>query len=261
MTGRFRSWAVPVALVLACWTVAGGPPAGVVVERVAAGTAAARAGLEPGDVLLGWRQGDAGGDLRSPCDLDQVAVEHAPRGEVLLDGERGGVPRVFVLAPGKWGLAARPRLDGTADLELSAALGQGGGGEAEALAGLARAAAQRAVRAWLLVRAAEAAGPEAGAGLWAEAAVSADQGALPWVHERHGQGRDRARRLRSRERLLPGQDPGRNPGLDLRRQRDRDRRLSGRSRAAPAGSPGKVRSSRKASATRRGRRPATRCRK
>jgi CHAT domain-containing protein/Tfp pilus assembly protein PilF len=97
---------------------AAGPPAGVVVEDVQPGLAAQQAGLQPGDVLLAWERAatpanpdPARGELTSPFDVDEVAIEQAPRGALTLSGTRDGQPLLVRMPPGDWGLSARPPLD------------------------------------------------------------------------------------------------------------------------------------------------------
>lgn len=83
---------------------------GLVVEEVEPGGAAARAGMRPGDLLLRWRRADASGSLHSPFDLRAVEIGEAPRGEVVLEADRGGSPLSLALPAGRWRLLARPRL-------------------------------------------------------------------------------------------------------------------------------------------------------
>ena len=83
------------------------PPAGLIVERVGPG-AAARAGLRAGDVLLGWQGTAAHGSFLTPFELQDVEMEQAPRGDVLLRGERDGEPMVWTLSPGAWDLESEP---------------------------------------------------------------------------------------------------------------------------------------------------------
>ena len=159
---------------------------GLVVEKVKAGSDVAAAGVQVGDVLLSWRRGDVGGELVSPFDLDQVRVEEAPRGAVTLSGRRGEAAASFTLAEGDWDLEARPRLGPEAATGLAGARELRGAG-VERLRALASSEQRPAVRAWLLVLAAEAAGLEAGAELWAEAVASADSAPTrAWVCDRHG---------------------------------------------------------------------------
>ncbi len=107
--------AVAASAVLMLATGLGSPasaeaPGGVVVARVAPGSAAERNGLRPGDRLLRWQQGDAGGTFDSPFDVLEVELERAPRGEVHLSGLRESVPLAVALFPDHWGLEVRPPL-------------------------------------------------------------------------------------------------------------------------------------------------------
>ena len=91
---------------------------GVVIESAEEGFAAHRAGLRPGDVLLGWQRTasppanpePASGDLTSPFDLDEVEMEQAPRGDLTLAGTRDGEDLRVQLPPGEWRLRTRPQL-------------------------------------------------------------------------------------------------------------------------------------------------------
>ncbi len=92
---------------------------GVVVDAVAASSALAKAGVQPGDVLRAWErlphppanpQGDRGG-FDSVFAWLVFLVEQTPRGAIRLYGERDGAPRVFEIPPGDWsGVEARPLL-------------------------------------------------------------------------------------------------------------------------------------------------------
>jgi CHAT domain-containing protein/tetratricopeptide (TPR) repeat protein len=101
-------WAAP-----GCRRDATGRERGVVVEEVAEGGAAAKAGLRGGDRVLAWEvQGAAGrrGSFSEPFEVAEVEVEQAPRGRVVLHGQREGQPRSWTLAPGDWKLTPRPEL-------------------------------------------------------------------------------------------------------------------------------------------------------
>ncbi len=92
------------------------PPCGVVVEEVGEGSALAKVGVEPGDVLLAWRRlpappanpEKARGELASPFDWMWLELEQAPRGTLELTGRRHMEARVFTAAPGLWNVQVRP---------------------------------------------------------------------------------------------------------------------------------------------------------
>ncbi|HLZ51295.1 MAG TPA: CHAT domain-containing tetratricopeptide repeat protein [Candidatus Acidoferrum sp.] len=88
--------------------------AGVVVENVEVNFAGERAGLEAGDVLLGWRRGNEKGEIESPFDVAEIEIEQAPRGEVTLEGLRATEKRSWVFGQDTWGIKTRPNLRGTA---------------------------------------------------------------------------------------------------------------------------------------------------
>lgn len=62
---------------------------GIVVEWVAKDSAAEKAGLKEGDILLRWSRGENKGIFESPFDLSEVNIEERPRGNVTIDGLRG----------------------------------------------------------------------------------------------------------------------------------------------------------------------------
>ena len=113
---RLRTWTARLALPGAVLGLAGAtgcgrgpePPAGAVVVRCEPGTAGARSGLEPGDVVVGWRRGDRRGPISSPIDLALVELEEAPRGRVTLEVRHGRWRRRLAVAAGEWGVDARP---------------------------------------------------------------------------------------------------------------------------------------------------------
>jgi CHAT domain-containing protein/tetratricopeptide (TPR) repeat protein len=93
---------------------AAAPDPGVVVVRVAPGLAADKAGLRPGDRLIGWSQGPtARGTFSVSLDVTRVEVERGPRGPVAVEGSRGGAPLTLSFFPDEWGLEAEPA--GSAD--------------------------------------------------------------------------------------------------------------------------------------------------
>jgi CHAT domain-containing protein/tetratricopeptide (TPR) repeat protein len=144
---------------------------GVVVEEVAPGSGAHKAGVQPGDVIVSWSRAPAPpanpeaaeGRIASPFDLAGVEIEQVHRGPVVLAGRRGEEVMSWTLPRLALGLTVRPPLAP----ELLA-LYQGGKdliGAKKAAEGVARwrAAAIRAkdegqgfVGAWLLATAARA---------------------------------------------------------------------------------------------------------
>jgi CHAT domain-containing protein/Tfp pilus assembly protein PilF len=93
------------------------PKLGIVVEEVGKFSATAKAGVQPSDVLLSWERSSnppanpsaARGELRSPFDLDEVAVEQAPRGRVRLKINRGEAQILIDVPFDDWDIKARPR--------------------------------------------------------------------------------------------------------------------------------------------------------
>jgi len=85
---------------------------GLVVEHVSRNRAAARAGLLPGDILLGWKQGEARGELSSPFDVPYVFFDQSPRGPITFIGSHGGRQRTWVVASDPWGVVVRPNMQG-----------------------------------------------------------------------------------------------------------------------------------------------------
>jgi CHAT domain-containing protein/Tfp pilus assembly protein PilF len=83
---------------------------GAVVESVGRGGAAARAGIQPGDLLLRWQADGRSGAIRSPFDLLQAEIDVAPVRSLRLRGRRGGQDLTFALPPVEWKLYARPAL-------------------------------------------------------------------------------------------------------------------------------------------------------
>src|ERR1051326_7893748 len=61
---------------------------GLIVESIAAESAAAHAGIQIGDRLLSWNQGTLSGPIDSLFDIFQIEVEQTPRGPVTLVGIR-----------------------------------------------------------------------------------------------------------------------------------------------------------------------------
>lgn len=104
-------WLLPLLTVLSASVSAQqGPRVGVFVEAVTPNAAAQRAGLREGDLLEKWERGTAHGQIESPFDLVEIAVEQAPLGTVTLEGQRGGQEQRWTLGFDDWGLQSRPIL-------------------------------------------------------------------------------------------------------------------------------------------------------
>jgi CHAT domain-containing protein/Tfp pilus assembly protein PilF len=83
---------------------------GVIVESVISGFQANRAGLRSGDIVQTWTREKAKGKIDSPFDLLWVEAEQGPRGEVMLEGLRNNVRRLWRIGGGRWHLVTRPSL-------------------------------------------------------------------------------------------------------------------------------------------------------
>ena len=70
---------------------------GLIVEQVTTNSQAQRAGVRPGDVLLGWKRGSVHGDFQSPFDLAYIFLEQAPRGPITITAIRGGQPTAMAI--------------------------------------------------------------------------------------------------------------------------------------------------------------------
>ncbi len=93
--------------------------AGVLVQDVSKGSAAEKAGIQAGDVLLTWESANpvagsalTSGKIESPFDLAEIETERASRGAVSLKGMRGEVATTWQMPPGAWNLMARPVMEG-----------------------------------------------------------------------------------------------------------------------------------------------------
>src|SRR5215472_677289 len=82
--------------------------AGVVVEKITRNSEGEKAGLQEGDILLGWSRGDSKGEIQSPFDLTAIEIEQAPLGGVKLEGRRGGESMAWSLGVTPWQISARP---------------------------------------------------------------------------------------------------------------------------------------------------------
>lgn len=101
------------AIFLACLGCArnGQQGGGLVVESFEPGEAAAVAGLQPGDSIIGWRQGRANGELHAVFDLSMVEQELAPHGPVELTVKRGPSTLRVIVPVGRWWVRTRPVLE------------------------------------------------------------------------------------------------------------------------------------------------------
>jgi CHAT domain-containing protein/Tfp pilus assembly protein PilF len=81
---------------------------GLIVEQVIANSQAQRAGVQPGDLLLGWKRGSVYGDFQSPFDLAYIFLEQAPRGPITINAIRGGNRLQWQFGSDSWGFSARP---------------------------------------------------------------------------------------------------------------------------------------------------------
>lgn len=111
----FISCLLPVLFILswAAFAVASGET-GVTVESVAPRSSGARAGVQPGDLLLAWSRTEgeapAEGSVSGYFDWQEVEGEQGPRGAVRVRGSRDKAILEFTLVPGRWDLVVRPVL-------------------------------------------------------------------------------------------------------------------------------------------------------
>ena len=182
-------------------------PAGVVVDAVGKGGAAARAGLRPGDVLMSWRRnGNGEGSLDRVFDVAALEYDDAGRGATTFIVARGRRRLTVSLPGGQWRLEVRPSLAVPRLVRHQEALrlardgDHAGAGEAwRALA--QEGAADAAETCWLLARAGDAflrAGrPEDAKAAFALARAQAsatDERLVPALWDAEGNAHDRALR-------------------------------------------------------------------
>jgi CHAT domain-containing protein len=125
-------------------------------------TAAAKAGLQDGDMILGWSRSASHGRIESPFDLIQVDTEQRPLGAVVLEGWRGREKKSWKMGPGGWYMVARPALSGdlltayqqSQKLRKAGAIVQAAS-QLAALAGRPETSNPNWLRPWLLSRAAD----------------------------------------------------------------------------------------------------------
>ncbi len=103
------------------WLACAAPvPDGAVVERVEPWGLAEEAGIEAGDVIVGWRTASGSGDAPSWAELLALEADRAPDGGVVLVVARDSGSFEVELADAHWGLEVRPHL-ADAGLEALAA--------------------------------------------------------------------------------------------------------------------------------------------
>jgi CHAT domain-containing protein len=83
----------------------------VVVDDVAQGLAAERAGVHVGDVLISAKIGGAVRRFATPFDVALAEVDEAGRAPVTMQIVRDGAPQEIVLPVEEWGLGLRPSVD------------------------------------------------------------------------------------------------------------------------------------------------------
>lgn len=123
---------------------------GVVVSRASNDGS----GLEPGDVLSEWSQGESHGRLTTPLDLLYLEIEYNPRAPVELAGMRSGFKRTWIVPANHWGIEAQsnvgPETQQSVDRSLELARSGKHGEAAQTLASLAESSSlDEHQRAWL----------------------------------------------------------------------------------------------------------------
>src|SRR5262249_26092845 len=119
-------------------------------------------GMEPGDVLLAWSRGNAGGKLESPFDLSLVVSEELVQGAVTFEGLRGSEKKLWTLTSPYWGSIMRPNFSAASGTDYNEGAKLVAEGKPLEAAARWRALAARIppsefswVRPWLLFRCAE----------------------------------------------------------------------------------------------------------
>jgi CHAT domain-containing protein/Tfp pilus assembly protein PilF len=69
-----------------------------------------QAGIRAEDILHSWSDDSGHGVFESPFDVDQIRIERAPRGTIVIQGRRGSEERTWTIRGGVWGLVTRPSL-------------------------------------------------------------------------------------------------------------------------------------------------------
>jgi CHAT domain-containing protein/Tfp pilus assembly protein PilF len=83
---------------------------GLIVDQVITNSQAQRAGMHPGDLVIGWKRGGIHGDFQSPFDLAYIFLEQARRGPITITALRGGSPLQWRFSSDSWGFSSRPNL-------------------------------------------------------------------------------------------------------------------------------------------------------
>jgi CHAT domain-containing protein/Tfp pilus assembly protein PilF len=81
---------------------------GVVVMTAAKGSESDKAGLQEGDILLGWSRGEHHGTIESPFDVLSLEAEERVLGRLVIAGLRGTEPHEWVMGEDVWRLRTRP---------------------------------------------------------------------------------------------------------------------------------------------------------
>jgi CHAT domain-containing protein len=204
------------------------PARGVVVETMTPGLGAARAGIAPGDRLVGWERAASGaeplarGPLTTPFDLDTVWTEQAPLGTVSFTLDRSGTSTSVPMSRSAWGLVARPAFDAeslAAYLEARDQVSRKEVSGARALETLAdRAVARPAEACWL--RLAAARGYAAAADPGRAEAILSDAGGAPGFGECRVRAEEARADLRQAKGDLEGAVAALQTVLGIRRSQD-----------------------------------------
>ncbi|MEP7010270.1 MAG: CHAT domain-containing tetratricopeptide repeat protein [Acidobacteriota bacterium] len=160
---------------------------GVVVESLG-GWTLEKAGVQAGDVLLSWKRlpappanpEPAEGVLAGYFDWEELLIEQAPRGTVVLTGRRGEEAKEFTVEPGLWEAKVRPVLAPELEEIYERGKAQLDGGDLEAAAATWRSLVDavpesdaRDLKTWMLLRIGEVWGVR---GEWGKAAQLAQEG-------------------------------------------------------------------------------------
>ncbi len=98
---------------------------GAMVESVSRFSAAERAGIEPGDVLVSWRAADDATAIASPFHVQLLEIEHPRHAPYRMTLDRAGTEFEVTITPGRFGIAAVPIMSPDAHGDYSRALDRG----------------------------------------------------------------------------------------------------------------------------------------